>query len=430
MVEHTATRSEQGQDLSAPSTTYPKIALFAATLAAAGLPLYVHLPRYATIELGLSLSTLGAILLGIRIMDFVQDPLLGRLADGPARRRRWLAALGTAGLTVGFLALFAVEPLFRTETWLVLLLVLIFTSYSQLTILFYAQGADWAARISGHEHYRLAGYREAGTLVGIILATALPSLLELAGRPDTAYRDFAWVVAALACTAGLFLIGFWQDGRGRNADPNPVLTALRVPRVRYLLILGTVNALPVAVTSTLFLFFVESRLNLPQWAGGFLLLFFLSAGLSAPIWSILARRVHFRRLLTAAMAAAIASFIWVALLPAGNPVGFALICVISGAALGADMVLLPALFSAAIARDNLPSGMAFGLWSFLAKLSLALVAGVLLPFLDLAGFVPGATNDAQAIVALTLGYAVLPCVLKCLALWLVWRMPDEFSETN
>ena len=58
-----------------------RIGVFAAMLAAAGVPLYIHLPRFVTVEMGLSLTTLGAVLLGIRIMDFAQDPFLGWLTE-------------------------------------------------------------------------------------------------------------------------------------------------------------------------------------------------------------------------------------------------------------------------------------------------------------------------------------------------------------
>ena len=61
---------------------YLNVSLFAMLLAAAGLPLYIHLPRFATTELGLSLSTVGVILIGIRVLDFTQylaGPTVGRL---------------------------------------------------------------------------------------------------------------------------------------------------------------------------------------------------------------------------------------------------------------------------------------------------------------------------------------------------------------
>ena len=58
----------------------PAYAVFAATLAAAGLPIYIHAPKFFVDEYGVSLAALGAVLFGLRLFDVVQDPLLGWLS--------------------------------------------------------------------------------------------------------------------------------------------------------------------------------------------------------------------------------------------------------------------------------------------------------------------------------------------------------------
>ena len=175
------------------------------------------------------------------------------------------------------------------------------------------------------------------------------------------------------------------------------ISALRQSGGLWLLALALINALPVAVTSTLFLFFVSDKLLLPDLAGPFLILFFLAAGLSVPFWSGAVAKLGARAVLIPAMILAIASFVGAALLPAGAAMGFALICLGSGAALGADMVILPLLFSATLHRAGLEAGQAFGFWSLAGKLSFALAAIILLPLLDLAGFVPGQSNPPEAL---------------------------------
>ncbi len=65
-----------------------------------------------------------------------------------------------------------------------------------------------------------------------------------------------------------------------------------------------------------------------------------------------------------------------------------------------------------------------GLWSFVSKFSLAFAAIVLLPLLDAAGFRAGATDQPEeALLALSLSYAVLPCGLKLAALLLLAATP-------
>lgn len=78
-----------------------QISLFAAMLAAAGLPLYIHLPRYAAAELGLSLQAAGALLIAVRVLDFAQDPLLGRMIDRFPAARGGFATAAALGMGRG-----------------------------------------------------------------------------------------------------------------------------------------------------------------------------------------------------------------------------------------------------------------------------------------------------------------------------------------
>ena len=192
-----------------------------------------------------------------------------------------------------------------------------------------------------------------------------------------------------------------------------------------LLALALVNSLPVAITSTLFLFFVEDRLRLPGWAGPLLTLFFLSAGLSVPVWTRLSQRIGARTTLLISMSLAIAGFAGAAVLGPGDLVGFAIICVASGAALGSDTILLPAMFSVVLTKAGLKASLAFGIWAFAGKLGLALAAFAVMPILQWQGFVPGQVNSAEALSTLSIAYAVVPCVLKLGSLALVMTLPVE-----
>ena len=203
-----------------------------------------------------------------------------------------------------------------------------------------------------------------------------------------------------------------------------MLAALQSGALR-LLALALVNSLPVAITSTLFLFFVEDRLQLPGKAGPLLILFFLSAGLSVPLWARMSQRAGTKNTLLIAMPLAILGFVGAAFLAPGNLVGFGVICLASGAALGADMVILPAMFSVALTKAGLKASMAFGIWSFAGKLGLALAAFAVLPLLEHSGFTPGASNSAAALTTLNISYAVIPCILKLGALALVLALPTE-----
>ncbi|NNE79873.1 MAG: sodium:galactoside symporter [Silicimonas sp.] len=402
---------------------YPRVSLYALMLAAAGIPLYIHLPRFASVNLGLGLGLIGTILLAIRLIDLVQDPLIGWAIDRWPGAQRLFAMVATGGLALGFPLLFMPRSGPYVVAELVAILVLLFSAYSLGMILLYGRSATLAKRPEPDDLMTLAAYREAGMLGGVVLAAMAPSVLFALGAKNEGYPAFGLFLGFVAVSVGVLT---WPMWRRRAITGAPIsIAGLIGAGANRLLALALVNSLPVAFTSTLFLFFVEDRLGLQGKAGGLLILFFISAGLSVPFWARLAQSIGPKAVLAIAMPLAIAGFVGAGVLAPGNLVGFVLICVASGAALGADMVILPAMFSVALTRAGLNASAAFGIWSFAGKLGLALAAFTVLPVLEQAGFSPGTDNTPEALSTLNIAYAVIPCVLKLAAFGLVLTLPSE-----
>lgn len=405
----------------------PAWSLFAALIAMAGLPIYIHAPKFFVDSYGVSLAALGGTLALLRLIDVVQDPALGWLAQATRPHRRAMVAGAAALMATALWGLFAVAPPVAPLLWFALTLTALFSAFSFLTIVFYAEGVAKAGRLGPNGHIRLAGWREAGGLIGVCLAATAP--VALSALTDHPFTAFAAGFAALALVATLAMNREWSTAPAEPMAPLALFRpALSDRLARRLLLIALLNAAPVAVTSTTFLFFVESRLMAPGAEGPLLLLFFLSAAAAAPLWTRAAARFGAKPVLLAGMALSIAAFLWAATLGAGDTAAFAVICAASGAALGADLTLLPALFARRLSQVSAGTeAAAFGLWSFVSKLSLALAAATLLPALQAAGFTPGAQNPEPALFALTLIYAALPCVLKMTALALLSLTP--VSET-
>ncbi len=394
-------------------------ALFSGMIAAAGLPIYIHAPKFYVDEYGVGLAALGVTLFVLRLIDVVQDPALGWLSERTERHRGALVALAAVLMAGSMFGLFAVAPPGNPLLWFGGTLVVLFSAFSFLTISFYAEGVAKAATLGGQGHLRLAGWREGGALVGVSLAAIAP--VALGAVMERPFTGFAIGFAAVAVVALWAMRAEWAGGA--TAARPPAEVALRDVvsdgLARRLLLLALVNATPVAVTSTLFLFFVESRLGAPGSEGPLLLLFFLSAAVSTPVWTRIASRVGEKRVLMAGMALAIVAFAFAATLGEGDVLAFAVICAASGAALGADMTLLPALFARRLSVIAPGAGAGFGLWSFVSKFTLAFAAVALLPLLQAQGFVSGQDNPPEALQTLTLLYAVVPCGLKLVALALL-----------
>jgi GPH family glycoside/pentoside/hexuronide:cation symporter len=392
----------------------PRYAVFAGVLSAAGLPIYIHAPKFFVDTYGVSLSALATALFFLRLIDVVQDPFFGWLSEAARRFRGVLVALGGIVMAVSMWGLFAVPPPIAPVWWFALTLAGLFSGFSLLTITFYTQGV-LKADMMGDGHVRLAMWRETGALAGVCLASVAPVALAVTGAP---FMSYAGLFAALTLLALWLMRGEWQSEASSPAAV-PMSQILRDATARRLLLIALLNAAPVAVTSTLFLFFVESRLEAPGMEGPLLLLFFLAAALSAPLWGRLAGRYGAKPMLLVGMVLAIVTFAFALTLGAGDTALFAVICVASGATLGADITLLSALFARHMAKIAPNAGNGFGLWSFVSKFTLAIAAIALLPVLQYSGFEAGAINPPEALTTLTILYAGVPCALKLLALALL-----------
>lgn len=403
---------------------FPAYTGFAAVLSGAGLPIYIYAPKYYADTFGVSLTALGAILFGLRLFDVVQDPILGWIAERLRGGKAVAVALGTLLLAASMFGLFAIDPLFDPLWWFGLMITGLFSAFSFLTINFYAQGIAKVGDSTGG-HVRLAAWRESGALFGICLAAIAPTALM--GVSDAPFAAFAWGFAAAAVLAAAFMWREWTPA-STEQPPTPIRVILSDKIARRLLLLALVNATPLAVSSTLFLFFVESRLGAAGWEGPLLVLFFLAAAVSSPIWSALARRFGEKPVLLCAMVTAVAAFGWTLTLGSGDVAAFAVICVLSGATIGADLTLLPALFAQRMGRIAPNGGQGFGLWSLVSKFTLAFAAVLLLPLLESTGFQAGSDNPDAALNMLTWLYALVPSVLKLVAIALL--LFTKLEETH
>ena len=404
----------------ARSERLPAYSLFAMILSGAGLPIYIYAPKFYADNFGVSLTALGAVLFGLRLFDVVQDPVLGWLSERLGEARRLAVWIGATVLAVSMIGLFAIAPPIAPLLWFALTITGLFSAFSFLSINFYAQGVGKAESVRG-SHMRLAAWRETGALLGVCIAAVAPTLL--ADYVDQPFAIFAYSFAVITVLAALAMLPEWR-GSVTN-EPSPIREILADKLARRLLILALVNAAPLAVSSTLFLFYVESRLNAPGMEGPLLVLFFLAAAASSPFWSWLAGKIGPRYALLSAMMLAIGSFAFVLTLGEGDITAFAIICVLSGATIGADLTLLPALFAKRMASVSPNGGQGFGLWSLVSKFTLAFAAAALLPILEANGFSAGDANSDTALATLTYLYALVPCALKLIAVALLAATPLE-----
>ena len=410
--------------------------LAAIPLAMAALPIYVNVPKFYSDVIGLNLAAIGALLLASRVFDAIQDPLLGHWSDRTRGTRLgrfvWLLA-GAPLLAASMLGLFNPPDWGPAAlmAWLLAMLLVVYTAFSMVQISYQAYGAE----ISDDpvERTRVVSFREGFGLIGVFLAAALPQLLSDRFGPREGYAVFAMIFVPLVL--GLVGLTIWLSPRPQArqlADSGQAFSSmvwpLRNRRFRQLLVVFVFNGIAAAIPATLVLFFIQDVLQASSLAAVFLILYFAAGAAGMPLWVWLSARLGKARAWLAGMVISIVAFVWAFLLGPGDVIPFAVICVLSGLGLGADLALPPSMLADVIDDDERAGharreGAYFGLWNLVTKMNLALAAGIALPALAWLGYTPQSGSSAQALTWLAAVYALLPCGLKAVAALALLQSP-------
>lgn len=396
------------------------------------VPVFTFLPTLYARDAGLGLARTGSILFLARVLDFVVDPLIGlgsdRLRLPFGRRKPWIMA-GAVAAGAALVALFA--PPAGVGAWYLLLwLALLYVGFTAVQVPYTAWGAELVPDY--HERTRIAGMREGLTLAGIVATGALPLLASLAGMTQRAGMvAISWLAVAVGGPAIAILVWRVPEAKTRAATMRPLALGPIVanrPFVR-LFCAWFVNGLATGLPAVLFPLYLQHGLKAGETASGLMIFAYFAAGCGAiPLWLTASRRFGKHRVWCGAMLMAMAAFVWVPLLGPGDNAAFLVICLVTGAALGADVVLPPAMQADVVDLDQLRTGQAragfyFAIWGMGTKLALGAAAGAAFWALASSGFDPAGANGPGALFALAAIYALAPVALKAGAVALVWNYP-------
>ncbi len=434
--------SSRGDDAGAGDRlTFPILlayALPALVISLPTIPVFIHLPTMYGVNLGLGLSATGAVLLLARLFDTVTDPLIGAASDRwPWRgqyRKPWIAV----GSVVAGIGLYKVlnPPAVVDGTYLLVWLLALYGGWTMIAVPYAAWGAELSADY--HERARVTAVRESCALLGIVVAGAVAAGITWTGGGERASIGAIAVTAILlGCAVIPAMLWIVPD----KTIPRPRLRRSTTGRIRKdwstltrngpfmrLLFAWFLNGMANGIPAGTFFLYLEYGLAAGEQSRSmFVLLYFVSAIAAIPAWLAISRVMGKHRAWCWAMVMAIAAFSTVPLIPAGGFVGFALVCVITGMALGADLALPPAIQADVVDYDTWRfgrrrTGLQFALWSMATKLSLALAVGVALPLLEILGFHPGTQDNAGRDVLIVI-YALVPAVIKGAAVAMIWRFP-------
>ncbi|SFO17442.1 MFS transporter [Sphingomonas sp. OK281] len=372
----------------------------------------LYLLFYYIDALALPPATAGLVFMIGAIWDGVADFCAGAAVERTRFSYRSLVGWGALPLGLAFVAMFAVPA--SAALWALATQAVFRTAYAFTNIPY----AAWTTRIahSSADRSLVAGFRMGfGAAAGILVALALPRLVELTGSYGAATAVLAAIgVPLLAAIA-------W-----RVPEPMPVAVTVDRPRIpTALMALGrnrafvTLNiaaaaaSAATALTSQSVLYFF--RYVLGDLHGGPRALAGMAVGslVAVPVWTLLAR-AHGARI----------AWLGAGLLAIGLPVAFALIAAPGGTATAAFLFAMQAAFvgfglaSWTLLPDTVDWGeakgglrveaLAFGTFALVQKVALA---GT--------GFAIGAVYQANGFVA---GVAQSPDSLRAIR-WLMLAGP-------
>lgn len=438
--------------MSAPRVSARVRLLYAApafALAAVGIPVYVHLPKFYTDVVGVEVGSLAAILVAARLFDAVSDPLMGSLSDRTRSRfgRRRPYIVGAAlPLALTIYAVFNPPDLgVRGATlWAGAGVFALFLFWTAVTVPYEALGLELSDDYD--ERTALLGTRDGFLIGGTLVAASAPFALEAIfgfGTDATGERQkFFWMSAGYAllfvvlCGACALLVAERPSGaRGPRAPAGSYRTffeALANRPFRILLISYTVSAFGSNLPATLILYYVEYVLG-SKLGNLFLLEYFLIGILFLPAWIGLSARYGKKRAWIASMFLNTGAFSLVYFLGRGDELAYGVLVALSGIGFGATLALPSSMQADVVDYDELRSGerregQFIGLWALSRKLAAIVGVGAALWALEASGYRPNVEQTDTVRDALRLLYAAVPSLCNLLAIGVALAYPIDRAE--
>ncbi len=406
-------------------------------LAFVGLPLYLYIPKYYAEELGVSLQTIGILIIFSRLIDTVQDPVIGYYCD--KLKYKQTTRLSIMAISALFLIPFFYFLLHPATTdyrasWFFVTLTLCYTAYSFVTINYFSTAAELTKAYIPQT--KLTTSREGFGLLGVALASALPSFLNMYYSPQTTYLLWFLIFSA---TCGVAFALLWKNvpfhSSAKNGKPQSIQfhfsTLAKNKKATLLTFIYFINSISAGIPAALVLFYIDEVIGTPHLAGYFLMFYFLGAVAAMPFWPKLTTLWGKKRLWLASMLLTVCVFLWSGFLGKGDVIPYFVVCLTSGIFLGVDLSTPPSMLADTLIEEQ-EKGLFFGLWTMVSKMSLALASGFSLILISSLGYESNGELEMGKETAVAISYGFFPCLFRLLAMVLLFRstLDKENNETN
>lgn len=410
----------------------------ALTHAMVASPVYAILPTYYAANTAVTLAQIGTIAAFSRIIDALNDPIMGHLSDRTrtrfGSRKPWIVG------AIMFMAI-AVLQLFSPPadaTWLYFLVwsQVLYTGFT----MFEVPRSAWSSEISRdyNERARIGLYVGGFNIAGSLFFYSVPiisGILNGNSRIDGGTLQLITVVYLLFMPLGIAL-SVWLVPTGarvehKQAQIRDVLGTVRRSRpAQWFYSASVLWGLGQGVVIGCSFLFYSEYMQLPGQYAIIMTVLFLTEILSLPLWAKILPRFDRHRVwaVCIGLAALIGPFIL--LVPRGEAALLPVLCfVVVRGFLTAPTNFLPgAVLGDVIDHDILKSGSnkagnLFAVHMVLVKVAMATGGAVAFNVLDVMGYRVGAANSQSAQNGLLLTYFLIPAVFHIAMALVAWRFP-------
>lgn len=415
----------------------------AAPLTAMTLPSTIFLPPHFATHLGIPLSIVSAIFIGVRMLDIIVDPGIGNFQDRthvPLGRRRFWMLVGLpfimAAVWCSYIGLWPGVPIPIAAAAIVFL----FVAYAVMAIAHLAWSGELIPTYHGRTH--VLGAVQAASMIGSSLMLVIAGYVAFRWKSDLlAVYAMGWTIIALMPVTVLACVALVREA---PRPPQPHLTIWQtlstLARNRFaqrVLLPDLLLGFAQGISGGLFIFYFEFVLGFQHRSQTLLAIYFLSGLAGVPLWWFIARKLGKHRTLQLVLAYGVLTTALLSQLPPDNFAIAAPFMVLAGLPFGDGTLLTRALMADVVDEDEVRtgarrSGIYFGILLTTSKIGVALGPLTYIA-LELAGFraTLGAQNAAEALQMLTVLFVGGPMVLYLLAAISLHKYPlDEKHQAE
>ena len=395
----------------------------AVPLAALGLPLAVYIPPFYAGPIGLGVGTVGIIFMVARFWDIFTDPIMGMIVDRyPSKwgkRKHWIA-IGVPVLMLA--AWFIFFPGGSQSTfYLIFWLFILYLAFTFVGLTQQAWGVDISK--SYNDRSKVYGWREIGSIFGMMSVLALPAILENAGSNFTemiaGMGYFFIIVLPITALIGLIVIPDNERNEGTNFpsfSDLPLILKDNRPLIRTLLIEFLCSSAS-SISAVTYIYLAKHVFDLEEISSRILFLYFFAGLLVMPLWMKVSYLIGKSKALftsTILCSLTLASYLFINTNDA--LITLVILTILYGIGYGAPFTLTRALMADIVDADELKSkkkrpGLFYSILTTFSKVGAAIAVGLVYTYLEFNGFKPDQIASEKIKEILLFVFAFIPMIL-------------------